>query len=591
MLILGGNVFKDLAELISVYKFNDFCYNIHYYNNKAERVMLSSDLNQGRFNNYHPYTINSCNIGFKNTDGHRHSDKLNKLLGKENLDPIPHNRSIENKGIESLYPTIRTPSRGLYEKLISLKKEMPILSRSTGSVKNLPGSDKADKTEGKLKIRPPINFSKIYDSESSDSSSEETSPLLYGHNDSSNSESERSEEDDDFYGKTEESDYPNASQECCIETATLSIEDAPIESPKINFAVESMKELATGNFKIVYECKTYEKIPGSTYSRKLGTPKEFVYIEPKNNSNKTIRAINLEVEILKKINELLKKDSENNVRSLFVKNYVIHEKSIIAKKANLGEAKEVMGEISPKEKALVMLNVIQGLKFLHSHGIIHNDIAPRNILVHYSRDVIKLDQALNRIIGNDVVISGTVIVKKGTVLTKSDIEVLKKNHVEKLKVFSEEVKCRGMLSDFGCASYLDTPNITQINHPRDIVAPEVFMTDDYDQKAADAFSLGQTLIDVFLYGNRDSDVSIKSDYTEMALKRFEERSKKFESLKSKKFSCANIREASALEPEEYLRLKKIDKDLAEIILRLMSYNPMKRPALKEVEKIFLNLTL
>src|SRR5690606_29981925 len=56
---------------------------------------------------------------------------------------------------------------------------------------------------------------------------------------------------------------------------------------------------------------------------------------------------------------------------------------------------KIMKEISPQEQqretAAVLLGVCDGVMHLHQNGIVHNDIAQRNILADESKDLIAPD--------------------------------------------------------------------------------------------------------------------------------------------------------------------------------------------------------
>lgn len=369
-------------------------------------------------------------------------------------------------------------------------------------------------------------------------------------------------------------------------SSSSSEEGLPIEDPLIKeqlakegISPTTMKKLAHGSFKEVFTGRTYDQIPGSKYVPQRGSPKEFVYIKAKGNT----KLAEDELTILKKINESIRESQKGSKRNL-VKHYVIKDDLIIANRANLGEIKNVMPVLADNEKAIVMLYSLKALKHLHSINLIHNDFAPRNILAHVVEKYVKPDaNALGSILGKDVIIDGKRIVKSGTVLEQRHIDRLNKHQTGDIKVYTLDLQ--GLLTDFGSAEDISKANRKGATHALDIVAPEVFYGEGYGQ-SADLFSVGQTLADVYLHGGRDSDLSKVTEYTQMARKRFEARKIKYKELRSKNFETKG---ASALKRSEYLKLKKIDVELARIIRGLMNYNPAERPSLEEAEKVLTRL--
>jgi serine/threonine protein kinase len=284
---------------------------------------------------------------------------------------------------------------------------------------------------------------------------------------------------------------------------------------KLKYEIDKL--IAGGNFKNVY----------SGILKDVSESKNVVILAPKSPIDTPAKERARYYET--KIAEVFLEDQENS-KKYFPKVYAINNSFIFLKYANCGEAKKALPKMSYSERLKIVQKISKAVEFLHKKGIIHNDIALRNILIHVGKD-------------NSI---KAYLADNGSCIFKGEL----------LKFLSRA---------------------------NDISAPE---WKNISNEKTDAFSFGQLLVDAFLRPEEEEDI----DYIIKMQLRIKEREKTSLELLSKD-SLSKDQIPSAIEDQDYLELKGISVELAELAKNLLSYEPLNRQAFPDISKTLESITV
>lgn len=313
-------------------------------------------------------------------------------------------------------------------------------------------------------------------------------------------------------------------------------------------AVKAVKEVGQGYFKTI-SLGAVDRRELLGVNQEKTSEKQVAYAKQKHEGKlDTMAALGLATEL--RMGQLLA--SKPEASQYIIKTYYIGIQDgklhSIQKFANGGPVEEVLPGLSHAEKISYLSNVAMGLDLLHQNGVVHNDMAARNILVHKTKDGVKF------LLSDLGICTFTSEEVNPYILTAMppDICSPERYHAVANLVEAQKIQNTIAMKDAAGGVKLNTT------------------------PASDAFSFGIALCDAILRPSLKTDLN---DVTSVEGRNYY----KLYSARRAKWQAeyAEGKVDSALAAQDYEELKKMSPDLAELVKSLMSYDPNARPSLKD----------
>jgi hypothetical protein len=246
----------------------------------------------------------------------------------------------------------------------------------------------------------------------------------------------------------------------------------------------------------------------------------------------------------------------------------------VTKLANGGSAEKVIDEYSNRRKMQLLGNAAEAIQYLHDKGINHNDISGRNLLIHYPQKWVRNKDAVGHHASQPIFDNkGKILIPSGKKIEKTDLIILQRKGISQITIRSG-ARPKALITDFGCCTFKDREN-KAIPRPIKETAPEKEISD-----ASDAFMFGMMILEFHLPPGERGEMKVGPG-REKALQKKAAEKKAYEAYLK---DPAN-NPSSAIDQHEYDELKKIHPRLADLTRDLMSFDPTKRPIMKECQKI------